>query len=528
MTREHATTRRLLRVVTAATAATVSLAFGVIPAQAEEPTAGTLAGTVTTESDNAPVAGVEVYASTPDGERAGYAVTGEDGTYLMEDLAEGDYRVRFAPEDPDLVPEYFDGVYDAWDAQSVVVDAGGATTGIDASLTAYATISGTVTRESDGAPVAATVIAGLDVVTTDADGAYTARVLPGEYTVRFVPDDPALLEEYWNDARSDADAEAVTVTTGEHRTGVDAQVASAARISGTVHVGDAPGGDPSVETAVEAYAAGVFVGMAWADAAGAYSLYLPAGDYTLRASGGYTPLGILAPEYYREAATAADATVVTAATDAPRQGIDFTLEPGAGVTGTVTVDGDVPVEITAYRWSGSAWQTVTSVTGAPGAFDLSGSHEVPGGALPAGTYTFGVAAEGYCTSYYGGATSLDGARTVDLASATVTTGIDIRLRRSCDVVSVTPGIPTVIGEPRIGRVLAADAGQWGPEGVELTYQWLADGEPIAGAHGDTLRVTGTLRGARISVTVTGSLDGQVAVDATSVALEPAYAGPKKR
>ncbi|WP_205474423.1 carboxypeptidase regulatory-like domain-containing protein [Nocardioides sp. SYSU D00038] len=77
--------------------------------------------------------------------------------------------------------------------------------------------------------------------------------------------------------------------------------------------------------------------------------------------------------------------------------------------------------------------------------------------------------------------------------------------------AVSAGTPTVAGTARTGQRLTARPGSWGPTGVTLGYQWLADGTPIAGAAGASYVVTNAVAGRRISVRVTGTLAGAAAV-----------------
>lgn len=78
--------------------------------------------------------------------------------------------------------------------------------------------------------------------------------------------------------------------------------------------------------------------------------------------------------------------------------------------------------------------------------------------------------------------------------------------------------PKIIGTAVTGNVLEADPGNWRPAGVSLAYQWLADGEPIAGATSETFTVTNDQVWQRISVQVTGSRTGSAPVVATSAKL----------
>jgi hypothetical protein len=69
------------------------------------------------------------------------------------------------------------------------------------------------------------------------------------------------------------------------------------------------------------------------------------------------------------------------------------------------------------------------------------------------------------------------------------------------VEGTTPGIA---GAARVGAKLTAEAGAWSPAGVVLTYQWLRNGNPIAGATEQTYTVRLRDLLSRISVRVTGA------------------------
>ncbi|GAA3819313.1 hypothetical protein [Nocardioides panacisoli] len=76
---------------------------------------------------------------------------------------------------------------------------------------------------------------------------------------------------------------------------------------------------------------------------------------------------------------------------------------------------------------------------------------------------------------------------------------------TCRVVNLTA--PEVSGTPVAYGTLTVTPGTWGPAGVTLHYQWLLDGEPIAGATGTTYDVRGGDATHRISVRVTATEDG---------------------
>lgn len=82
------------------------------------------------------------------------------------------------------------------------------------------------------------------------------------------------------------------------------------------------------------------------------------------------------------------------------------------------------------------------------------------------------------------------------------------------VLSPTPR-PTISGTTRVGELLTASAGEWGPGDVQLAYQWLRGGQPIPGANGSSYELQPADEGARIAVQVTGSRTGYASVTQTS-------------
>ncbi|MHA7295299.1 S8 family serine peptidase, partial [Arthrobacter sp. HLT1-21] len=76
-------------------------------------------------------------------------------------------------------------------------------------------------------------------------------------------------------------------------------------------------------------------------------------------------------------------------------------------------------------------------------------------------------------------------------------------------------IPTVTGEPRVGGVLSASAGVWGPPPVSVAYQWLRAGTPIPGATLAKYTIAVGDTGAKLSVRVTGTKPGYKTATRTS-------------
>jgi len=89
-------------------------------------------------------------------------------------------------------------------------------------------------------------------------------------------------------------------------------------------------------------------------------------------------------------------------------------------------------------------------------------------------------------------------------------GYTTAARTSAATVTIAEGTlstatPTISDTtPVIGQVLTADAGTWGPDPVDLSYQWLRGGVEINGATAQTYTVTGADAEHSLSVRVTGT------------------------
>jgi len=84
--------------------------------------------------------------------------------------------------------------------------------------------------------------------------------------------------------------------------------------------------------------------------------------------------------------------------------------------------------------------------------------------------------------------------------------------------------PTVTGGTAVGDTLSVSEGSWSIDGLSFTYQWLRDGEAIAGETGATHVVAAQDQGTSLSALVTatraGYEDGSVETGSVSVPVEP--------
>lgn len=77
--------------------------------------------------------------------------------------------------------------------------------------------------------------------------------------------------------------------------------------------------------------------------------------------------------------------------------------------------------------------------------------------------------------------------------------------------------PWISGGAKSGSTLTANKGTWNPAAASLSVEWLANGNPIAGATGDTYTIpTSLFSGATYSLRVTASSTGLTSATATSL------------
>lgn len=84
--------------------------------------------------------------------------------------------------------------------------------------------------------------------------------------------------------------------------------------------------------------------------------------------------------------------------------------------------------------------------------------------------------------------------------------------------------PVVTGGTTVGDTLTAAVGAWSPV-ASMSWQWLRDGQPIAGATSASYTLTAADQGHTISVRVTGAADGYGSESKTSAATPAVLAKP---
>ena len=82
--------------------------------------------------------------------------------------------------------------------------------------------------------------------------------------------------------------------------------------------------------------------------------------------------------------------------------------------------------------------------------------------------------------------------------------------------TLTAQVPSISGTAKVGKTLTANPGTWAPAPVTLTYQWKANGINISGATAKTYVISSSVKGKKITVTVTGTKSGYTTVAKTSL------------
>ena len=332
--------------LSAATQITVATGQNATGIDAALQAGGQITGTVTDSSTGSPVSGILVYAMTTTGQFLTSAQTNSQGGYSLGGLTTGSYTIEFSTSSStqNYLPQYYNNRTTLQNADAVSVTAGQATTGINAAMQPGGQITGTVTSSATGKPIAGvqvTASAGstYDNATTDANGNYTLNNLPtGSYQVYFSDPQGLHLPQYYDDAATSANATSVAVTAGQGDPGINATLAAAGRITGSVL--DAESGGPVSGATVTLYDAGDdYVTSTSTDSTGSYSFGpLTAGQYEVSFATGSSG-GNYGTAYYNGKSTLLTADPVTVTNEATTSGVNGRLTSLPVNTGLPTISG---------------------------------------------------------------------------------------------------------------------------------------------------------------------------------------------
>jgi VCBS repeat-containing protein len=440
-------------------------------------TRGHIAGRVASDGGSG-LEGIDVYAKVRNQlgwwENAGYSSTDASGTYDISGLLPGDYRVQFDDPSGTYKGEWFDDRATVDAAADVAVAAGSTAGGIDATLTAPASISGTITAGGDGLE-GATVRAYLpdgsggwsltSDTLTGSDGAYVLAGLdPGTYRVEFVGRD-GYLGEWFDDAIGADSASPIVVSGGTTTTGISAILTRSGGIGGTVTDSGSAGIGGVGVSIFSQDASGTWnqVGYASTDEAGSYEIAgLRPGDYRVAFSG----TGAYVGEYWDNRTEFDLSDPVTVVGGLVTGSVDAVLRGAGSISGTVTSDGTSGIGLVyaaVYRPDGDGW----SFAGGDST-DASGAYTVTG--LQAGTYRLQFTApDGYLDECWNDAPALESATDIIVVAGDDTGGIDAILSTPAHIT----GTVTSDGGAGIENVMVVayapnGGGGWLPAGYANT------------------------------------------------------------
>lgn len=390
-----------------------------------------LSGTVFSDDDSVGIKGALVYAKPlngPDDLRF-KTRTNENGEYVL-DLEPGFYLV--AAEAEGFNHEFFEDEFDPAFATPVEVLENQHTSGIDFGLAPLSTLTGMVTDQITGDPIANAWVYAYPEVgggravkgITREDGSYSLEGLaPGIYFVK--AGSRGYHPEFYTEAETLSDATPLSVGVNEVWLGISFTLSPASIIEGTVLTDQ---GLPIVRALVVAKMIGSpFRKEALSDTTGNYRIEnLPSGNYIVFA---------MARGYYREfydnAETRDEATPVELSTSEVESGIDFSLseipDNAGAISGFVFDDQDnLPIP--------GAIMVAVAAQGGPPLFsvtDADGFYGIKG--LTNGDYFVMCWAQGYVGEFYDDVQDWRRADLVNVVSPSETPGIDFGLS------SLSPG-----------------------------------------------------------------------------------------
>jgi hypothetical protein len=351
---------------------------------------GSISGTVTNAA--APGLPLEHICATAleesSGQELGSDETDAAGHYEIPGLWPRRYKVRFGEcGTGNAMTEFYNDRTGQSSGDAVTVIANADTGGIDAQLQQGGSITGHVTKASDGTNMSGVCvnatstspgIPGTSTATTSASGTYTLRGLrTGSYKIRFGCANP-YLTQWFDNKPTEAAADPVSVTIGANTPNVDAAMVRGGTITG--HVDKAAGGNVTLGCATAFPVGGGGGHGAFTDGSGNYTITgLPSGSYKVRFDR-CSAAGSLLPQWYNGKATEAAADPVDVLAENTTPNVNATLATGGTISGSVTRSGSattVPfAAVTAIPTGGGDPFEVTA--------DGSGNYSVRD--LPAGDY----------------------------------------------------------------------------------------------------------------------------------------------
>lgn len=427
---------------------------------------GKVSGRVTSETGE-PISRVSVtLTKLGEDQISTSAYTDGSGRFSVSGLAGGTYKAFFDPPAGPYLPEYWDDEAAFAAADSFVLSPGGVESGLDAELTRGGSITGTVV-DTFSRPVHGYVELyrqGVDhgygtwafneSEWTDTSGNYAFEALEaGVYTLLFYNDS---VRQWWGGRSIKAEAESITVSLGEAKSGINPVLDAPGSISGRVLL---PDGAPTADT-FDLRAVRVAIGSTgelvengayggWARGTDGYSFPdLPPGTYTLWVEGS----GPYVDGYLGGSTSIADAETFTVGSGESRAGVDYRLLKGATLSGALTAPDAAPVEgavVELYERrtndDGLWWREINqTLSSGDGGYSFTG--------VPAGEYTlsFRDSSSRWKTEWWDDQPGPASAEVIVATTGQVISGLDVEFGGEWEIGgTVTTGPGAVVADALI-------------------------------------------------------------------------------
>ena len=358
----------------------------------------------------------------------------DKGRYQITGLAAGTYKVFFYACGGNYASQWYRDRLTERAADPVRVRAGHTTAGIGAALAVGGTMSGRVVARATGKPVRNVCVQAYDSASqsfgfaqTGRTGRYLMRGLgTGRYSISFTP----CYASGPNLAISTRPGE-VQVTAPHAVTGINARLAPGGSVSGLV----TGGSHPQIGVCVELVpvARGGSFGSAVTGQDGGYTATgLAAGRYQVYFNDPTCFLGgsQYAAQWYDGQPTQATAGTITVSAGGTTSGIDATLQPLSGITGTVTgpahapVGGECVTATPAGRGFAGSLPPEVAVTRPDGSYSLTALQ--PGGYKV--EFTAGCGDTGFQAQWWKDAGSAGAATVITVGAGVTVAGIGAALK----------------------------------------------------------------------------------------------------
>jgi PKD repeat protein/lysophospholipase L1-like esterase len=398
-----------------------------------------ITGKVTDASTKASLRGIEVCATAASANSSiNCTTTDQAGDYMLSRLPAAEYRIEFFPtfiSSQNYLLQYYNDKATSAEADLVSVTPGNTTSEINAALHPGGQLAGTVTDAATKAGVEGIQVCAFEssgeffdrCTETNSSGEYDVIGLPsGSYTVSFSSSLGEYASQYYNGKSQQLEATPVAVAAGSTTASINAALARAGEISGTVTnaATHAPVGEVQV-CALQA-TSGSFVRCANSNGSGEYRIApLAAGEYKVEFAVTSSSTTNFATQYYNGKSTFAQADVISLAEGGTATNVDAALHEAGKITGKVTDATTIsPVEgITVC-----AQKPTGEFVGRCGTTNASGEYAVT--ALNTGEYKveFFPGSRNYLLQYYNGKATFGEAQLVSVTSGEATSGIDAALQ----------------------------------------------------------------------------------------------------